>query len=217
MHAVSSLRLDELLCAPAGSLVPYLPDNLLDEVSTDILKELQKSGAHSEATRVLIQALGAIGYAAQVVHKFSSLQILLNGELEPAASIGFSTVASALCVPRRAAGWRFGRHLDIAVPLVVEKWSAAGEGDDELKDLCLQALEAFVLRSPLDSKRHLDAILDIAQRSLSYDPNYADDMEQDTEEEEEEEEAYVPLETEPLSVLLILICSEEISPGCFKF
>ncbi|BDA42511.1 Cullin-associated NEDD8-dissociated protein 1 [Coccomyxa sp. Obi] len=133
-----------------GSLVPYLPDDLLDKVSTDILKELQRSGANSEATRVLIQALGAIG---------------------------------------RAAGWRFGRHLDIAVPLVVEKWSAAGEGDDELKDLCLQALEAFVLRSPLDSKRHLDAILDVAQQSLVYDPNYADDMEQDTEEEEEEEEA----------------------------
>lgn len=91
---------------------------------------------------------------------------------------------------RRAAGWRFGRHLDMAVPSVVEHWKAAGEGDDELRDYCLQALEAFVLRSPLDSKRHLDSIFDIAQQSLSYDPNYADDMEQDTEEDEEDEEAY---------------------------
>ena len=96
------------------------------------------------------------------------------------------------CVIRRAAGWRFGRHLDTAVPLVVKHWTAAGEGDDELRDVCLQALEAFVLRSPLDCKRHLDSIFNVARQSLSYDPNYADDMEQDTEEEEEEEEAYVP-------------------------
>ncbi|EIE20950.1 TIP120-domain-containing protein [Coccomyxa subellipsoidea C-169] len=133
-----------------GSLVPYLSDALLDSVSLEILKELQGPGANSEATRVLIQALSAVG---------------------------------------RAAGWRFGRHLDMAVPSVVEHWKAAGEGDDELRDYCLQALEAFVLRSPLDSKRHLDSIFDIAQQSLSYDPNYADDMEQDTEEDEEDEEA----------------------------
>ena len=54
----------KFIFAPAGSLVPYLPDNLLDEVSKDILKELQKSGANSEATRVLVQALGAIGCGA---------------------------------------------------------------------------------------------------------------------------------------------------------
>ena len=35
---------------------------------------------------------------------------------------------------------------------------------------------------------HLDAILDVVQASLSYDPNYADDMEEDEDEDGEEDE-----------------------------
>ncbi len=89
---------------------------------------------------------------------------------------------------RRAAGWRFGRHLDTAVPLVLERCQAAEQGDDEMRESCLQALEAFVLRSPQDAKHHLEPILDAVQHNLSYDPNCAEDMDEDTGEEENEEE-----------------------------
>jgi len=41
---------------------------------------------------------------------------------------------------------------------------------------------------PQASRGHLDAILDVVQASLSYDPNYADDMEQDDCEDGEEDE-----------------------------
>jgi len=75
-----------------------------------------------------------------------------------------------------------------AIPLVVESWHSAPEMDDELRELCLAALEGFVLRCPQASRGHLDAILDVVQASLSYDPNYADDMEQDDDEGDEEDE-----------------------------
>jgi cullin-associated NEDD8-dissociated protein 1 len=74
------------------------------------------------------------------------------------------------------------------VPLVVTQCRAAQEGDDEMRESSLQALEAFVLRSPHDAKRHLEPILDVVQQHLGYDPNCAEDMEEDTGDEEEEEE-----------------------------
>ncbi len=56
-----SIEVLQTLGVGAGSLVPYLSDALLDSVSLEILKELQGPGANSEATRVLIQALSAVG------------------------------------------------------------------------------------------------------------------------------------------------------------
>lgn len=76
----------------------------------------------------------------------------------------------------------------MAVPLVLECCQAAEEGDDEMRESCLQALEAFVLRSPEDAKRHLEPIFDLVQSNLSYDPNCAEDMDEDTAEEEDDEE-----------------------------
>jgi hypothetical protein len=35
-------------------------------------------------------------------------------------------------------GYRFGRYLNDAVPLVVRHCDQAGEGDDELREYCLQ-------------------------------------------------------------------------------
>jgi cullin-associated NEDD8-dissociated protein 1 len=98
-------------------------------------------------------------------------------------------LVNSLQLLRRAAGWRFGRHLSRAVPLVVGRWKGAGEGDDELREFALQALEAFLLRCPQDAKEHLDAIFAAVQASLAYDPNYTEDMEQDSGEEDGEEAA----------------------------
>lgn len=43
-------------------------------------------------------------------------------------------------------GYRLGPFLDTALPAVVARCEAAGEGDDELREHCLQALESFVQR-----------------------------------------------------------------------
>ncbi len=44
----------------------------------------------------------------------------------------------------RAVGYRFGRHLSTAVPLVVSHCDKAAEGDDELREHCLQVRAAGV-------------------------------------------------------------------------
>lgn len=41
-------------------------------------------------------------------------------------------------VHSRAVGYRFGAHLEAAVPLVSRFCSGAGEGDEELREACLQ-------------------------------------------------------------------------------
>lgn len=85
-------------------------------------------------------------------------------------------------------GWRFSPFVGNAIPLVVDSWRSAPEMDEELRELCLAALEGFVLRCPQASRGHLDVILDVVQASLSYDPNYADDMEEDKDADEEDDE-----------------------------
>lgn len=51
--------------------------------------------------------------------------------------------------------------------------------------LTLQALEAIVLRSPQEAEPQVAAILELTLASLAYDPNYADDMEEDEDGEED--------------------------------
>lgn len=47
--------------------------------------------------------------------------------------------------------------------------------DDELREYVLYALEAFILRSPVETKGYLERIMDLAMSWLAYDPNYGGD------------------------------------------
>ncbi len=44
-----------------------------------------------------------------------------------------------VCVRSRVVGYRFGRYLPDAVPLIIKHCNKAGDSDDELKEHCLQA------------------------------------------------------------------------------
>lgn len=83
--------------------------------------------------------------------------------------------SSGLCSSQLAAScWLSTLHIALAVP-------------------CLQALESFILRCPKDASPHCAAVLSLALRFLSHDPNYTDDaMEEDEEEGDEAEEECVP-------------------------
>lgn len=98
-----------------------------------------------------------------------------------------------MCWCSRAVAWRFGKYLDQAVPLAVKYCQNAAEGEDELQEYCLQALESFMLRCPHVAKGHFPAIFPIALSSLRYDPNYTEGMEEDQSEPEEEDECAPPL------------------------
>ncbi|XP_058097538.1 cullin-associated NEDD8-dissociated protein 1 isoform X2 [Magnolia sinica] len=88
----------------------------------------------------------------------------------------------------RAVGYRFGPHLGDTVPLLINYCTSASEIDEELREYSLQALESFLLRCPRDICSYCDDILHLTLEFLSYDPNFTDNMEEDTDDETHEEE-----------------------------
>ncbi|CAI0376789.1 unnamed protein product [Linum tenue] len=88
----------------------------------------------------------------------------------------------------RAVGYRFGPHLGDTVPVLINYCTSASENDEELREYSLQALESFLLRCPRDISSYCDAILRLALEYLSYDPNFTDNMEEDTDDDTHEEE-----------------------------
>lgn len=88
----------------------------------------------------------------------------------------------------RAVGYRFGPHLGETVPVLISYCTNASENDEELREYSLQALESFLLRCPRDICSYCDKILCLTLEYLSYDPNFTDTMEEDTDEENFDEE-----------------------------
>ncbi|CAG9796700.1 unnamed protein product [Diatraea saccharalis] len=97
----------------------------------------------------------------------------------------------------RQAG-RFGEQLWRVAPQVLKH---STDADEELREHCLQALEAFVLKCPKEVQPHIPTIIDLCLKMITYDPNYNyEDEEQDGggEDEEMEDESFAP-EGEPES------------------
>lgn len=117
------------------------------------------------------------------------IQHLLEG-LEKRQNPGtIRTYIQCLASICRQAGYRLCNHIDRVMVLLVE-YSRCD--DDELREFCLQACEAFVYRCPEAIAEHIPTIVKLCLNYLTYDPNYnyeADDGDaganMDTEEEEE--------------------------------
>jgi len=73
---------------------------------------------------------------------------------------------AAIC---RQAGHRFGEHIERVMPLLVHYSS---KEDDELREYCLQACEAFVQRCPKEITPHVTTITELCLNYMTYDPNY---------------------------------------------
>ena len=58
----------------------------------------------------------------------------------------------------RTVGYRFAAQLPRGIPLVIRHCGQASEEDDELREACLQALEAFVMRSAHETRPFLDQV-----------------------------------------------------------
>lgn len=97
---------------------------------------------------------------------------------------------AAIC---RQAGHRFGEHIERIMPLLVRY---SKQEDDELREYCLQACEAFVQRCPKEITPHIQTIIGLCLLYITYDPNYNYDegdvegeMEMEDDGEGEEEDA----------------------------
>lgn len=60
------------------------------------------------------------------------------------------------------------------MPIIVQHTVQADE-DDELREICLQSLESFVVRCPTEITSYLNEIIKLGLEYIKYDPNYADD------------------------------------------
>lgn len=89
------------------------------------------------------------------------------------------TYINAVAAISREAGHRFGEYLETALPLVTRhcRVSESGEADnddddDELREQCLLALEAFVHKCPREVTPHIPSIVELCLHFLCHDPNY---------------------------------------------
>uniref|UniRef100_A0A8C2DUM3 Cullin-associated and neddylation-dissociated 2 (putative) n=1 Tax=Cyprinus carpio TaxID=7962 RepID=A0A8C2DUM3_CYPCA len=112
---------------------------------------------------------------------FTQLTEHLMGELSrgpPTASV--RTYIQCLATVSRRGGHRIGEHLQKIVPMVVKFCNVE---DDELREFCFQAFEAFVSRCPKEMSPNIQAIIKLCLKYITYDPNYnydADDDEDDS-------------------------------------
>lgn len=71
---------------------------------------------------------------------------------------------------------RLGAHIPQFLPIIITHASSEN-ADDELREICFQSLESFVIRCPTEITPFVDRIIDLALTYLKYDPNYAADDE----------------------------------------
>ncbi|KAI8987133.1 armadillo-type protein [Pilobolus umbonatus] len=82
---------------------------------------------------------------------------------------------------------RLGKHLPALIKIIIEYTLGADE-DDELREICLQAMESFILRCPTEISPFIDEIGTIALSMIKYDPNFAEEDDEESGEEMDEEE-----------------------------
>lgn len=82
---------------------------------------------------------------------------------------------------------RLGKHLAQVIPTIAN-YTAKADEDDELREICLQALESFVLRCPNEISPFINDITKLALEYVKYDPNFVEDDDEEDEDMEEDEE-----------------------------
>lgn len=73
---------------------------------------------------------------------------------------------------------RLGAHLPTLMPTVI-KFTEEADEDDELREICLQALESFVLRCPAETNAYINQLQQVGLEYMKYDPNFADADDED--------------------------------------
>lgn len=100
----------------------------------------------------------------------------------------------AIGITTCAVGTRAGKFVDTAVPLITMPIETATEEDIELLESCIRTLESFMSCCTRYVQPYLQILLDICIKYLHFDPNYADDGDDDENmdfpSEEEEEDPY---------------------------
>ncbi|CAO3590165.1 unnamed protein product [Absidia cylindrospora] len=118
----------------------------------------------------------------------ATLAYVLDGfEKNRNSSDKLRTIVQTTGVLSRYSPSRLGKHLVEIVPIVT-KYAEQADEDDELREICLQTLESFVIRCPTDISICIDQLITIALEYLKYDPNFAGNDDDDNDMMDEDDE-----------------------------
>ncbi|KAI9483260.1 MAG: armadillo-type protein [Benjaminiella poitrasii] len=139
----------------------------------------------------------AIGYL--VVHVNDELfnqlfTYLLEGlRANASSSEKLRTLVHCAGVLSRYSAARLGAHLSELVPIINE-YAIKADEDDELREICLQTFESFILRCPTEISPFVQEIINLALEYIKYDPNFVEDDEEEDDdmelEDDEEQDEY---------------------------
>ncbi|XP_041807126.1 cullin-associated NEDD8-dissociated protein 2 isoform X1 [Chelmon rostratus] len=88
------------------------------------------------------------------------------------------TYIQCLATISRQGGHRVGEHLEKLIPMVLKLTSVE---DDELREYCFQAFEAFIRRCPKEMSPHVATVTQLCLKFMTFDPNYNYDDEEEEE------------------------------------
>uniref|UniRef100_A0A8D3CN57 TATA-binding protein interacting (TIP20) domain-containing protein n=1 Tax=Scophthalmus maximus TaxID=52904 RepID=A0A8D3CN57_SCOMX len=118
---------------------------------------------------------------------FSQLTEHLLTELAKAPPTSLTrTYIQCLATISRQGAHRVGEHLEKLIPVVVK---FTGVEDDELREYCFQAFEAFIRRCPKEMSPHVATVTKLCLKFMTFDPNYNYDDEQDEEDDMDVEDS----------------------------
>ncbi|VVC31483.1 Hypothetical protein CINCED_3A016263 [Cinara cedri] len=148
--------------------------SLLLEFHQAILKSLlpQLTSSRQAVRKRTIVALGHLVLSCNQQLYIKLIDYLVNDlSTKPPAARSKTSIQciAAIC---RQAGHRFGVHIDRVVPLIQGPLVENSAEDDELREYCLQAFDAFVNRCPSETAAYTNDIIKLCLEYLAYDPNY---------------------------------------------
>ncbi|XP_029630126.1 cullin-associated NEDD8-dissociated protein 2 isoform X3 [Salmo trutta] len=168
--------LSDMLGRLSGTLISFHASIL-----TSLLPQLT-----SPRMAVRKRAIMALGHLVPSCSKtlFTQLTEHLLAELGRGQQTSTTrTYIQCLATVSRQGGHRVGEHLEKIVPMVMTFCSVE---DDELREYCFQAFEAFVRRCPKEMSPHISTVIKLCLRYITYDPNYNYDVDEDGDEDGDE-------------------------------
>ncbi|MBN3306198.1 CAND1 protein, partial [Amia calva] len=163
--------LSDMLSRLSGTLVSFHPSIL-----GSLLPQLT-------SPRLAVRKRGIIALSQLVPSCSSAIFSQLTEHLLTELSRNESTSTTrtyiqCLAAISRQAGHRVGEHLEKIMPVVVKYCNVE---DDELREYCFQAFEAFVRRCPKEMSPHIPTVIKLCLKYITYDPNYNYDNDEDEE------------------------------------
>ncbi|KAK3870076.1 hypothetical protein Pcinc_024658 [Petrolisthes cinctipes] len=177
------------LLARFGSLLVSFHPNILDA----LLPQLASPRLAVRKRTIVALSHLVVSCSPQI---YARLMDFLIEELAKNTSMSTTrTYIQCIAAISRQAGHRFGEYLERVMPLVVQYVAV---DDDELREYCISACEAFTLRCPKEITHHLPTIVEMCLKYITHDPNYNYDdyeddegqMDMDEDDEGEEDDEY---------------------------